>query len=317
MIQHEDSHDLFTRPEDDAPAPDAAPLLRHEIRLPSPDAGEGAIGGQLRAARTALGLGLAECAERLRLPVKVLERLEADDLGSPDQFVFMRGPLTSYARLLGVNAEACNRALRVAAPTTQPALTSVAKVSHARWLLQRYGTATTYIVLTAFIAVPLVLLGLRGGLDRPAARIVSLDQAPAASATRHGVTATPDATPFRASMAPFAAMGLSESSTAGDVPVAPAPIPAAVTGQHTLTISATQDCWFEITGADGSSVDSGLLHAGDSRTWHATGELHVTLGNADSVSVVRDGQPVALDGYRRANVARFDVFGTTEGNKNN
>lgn len=315
MIQ-EDSNDLFstTRPASQE-EPAAAPV--HEMRL-SRDDGTAAepVGARLRDARMAQGLRIAQCAEQLHLPIKVLERLEADDFGTPDHFVFLRGPLTSYARLLGLPVEACTPALRTAAPASQPALTSVARVSHSRWLLQRYGTATTYIVLTAFIAVPLVLLGLRGGLDRPPARIVSLDQAPAASAARAHVT--PDATPFRASMAPFGAIGLGDASesTATPVVATPAPVPAATTREHSLTLASSGDCWFEITGADGASVDSGLLHAGDTRTWQATAELHVTLGNADAVRVTRDGQPFALDAYKRANVARFDVFGPPAGGAN-
>lgn len=323
MSQHQASHDLFTPARDVPPgaAPEApASVPVHEMRLPGNGATLDALGDRLRAARKAQGLEVAECSKRLHLPVKVLERLEANDFGSPEHFVFLRGPLTSYARFLGLSPDACTQALRTVAPSQPPALTSVAKVSHARWLLQRYGTAMTYIVLTAFIAVPLIVLGLRGGLERPPARVVSLDQAPVvrAGASRKPVPtpdATPDATPFRASMAPFSAMGLGESGDAAVTPAAAvsAPAPAPIAGPHTLTLTATGDCWFEITNADGGSVASGLLHAGETRTWQASAELHVTLGNADAVRVSRDGQVFGLDAYKRANVARFDVFGSTTG----
>lgn len=316
MIHQENTPDLFPAPRTaslDAPTP--APV--HEMRLTheGPSAAADPIGARLRAARMAQGLALAECAERLHLPIKVLERLEAGDFGAPDHFVFLRGPLTSYAKLLDLPPDTCLQALRTAAPPSQPALTSVARVSHSRWLLQRYGTATTYIVLTAFIAVPLVLLGLRGGLDRPPARIVSLDQTPPASTASGHAASAPDAAPFRASMAPFAAMGLvaTGDATGGTVAATPTPVPAAAIDQHTLALTASGDCWFEITGADGGSVDSGLLHAGDTRTWHASGELHVTLGNADAVRATRDGQSFSLDAFKRANVARFDVFGPAAG----
>jgi cytoskeleton protein RodZ len=312
MIDREDSQDLFadTKPRDIAPPvqPDA-----------SPPAGEVPIGDRLRAAREARGLSVADCAHELRLPIRVLERLERNEFGESEHFVFLRGALSGYAKLLGLPPGCCDQTLRAVAPAEQPVLVSVTRTSPARWLLQRYGTAATYIVLTATIAVPLVLLGLRGGLERPAARIVSLDQAPAASvhsaqsgsATQpfRTATASPDATPLRASMTPFAAIGLSDTTGSTTMPVAPAPVPAAVTGnRHALTVAANADCWFEITDADGNKIDSGLLHAGDSRTWHATGKLHVTLGNADGVSVTRDGQSFALAPYRRANVARFEVF---------
>jgi cytoskeleton protein RodZ len=276
-------------------------------------------------------LTIPECAGALHLPIRVLERLESNDFGEPEHFVFLRGALQGYARHLGLPAGACDQALRTVAPIEQPSLVSVARTSPARWLLQRYGTAATYIVLTATIAVPLVLLGLRGGLERPSARIVSLDQAPAstphmaqatapssATASSDLSDASPDATPFRASMTPFAAIGLSDNGDAAQPPpVTPAPMPLAAAGQHALTLSASADCWFEITDADGNKVDSGMLHAGDNRTWHAAGPLHVTLGNAEGVSVTRVGLPLALDAYRHANVARFDVFAPPAGGGEN
>ena len=313
MIDREDSPDLFT----DSTVSDLN--ARSDKGALAEDA---STGERLRAAREAKGLSIGQCASELHLPVKVLERLEHNEFGPAEHFVFLRGALSGYARLLGLPPGSCDQTLRAVAPVEQPALVSVTRTSAARWLLQRYGTAATYIVLTATIAVPLVLLGLRGGLERPPTRIVSLDQAPAASFQPAQTTATPkspapsaaspDETPFRASMTPFAAIGLSDitGSDTARTPVAPAPVPPAVTaGRHALTIAANADCWFEITDANGDKVDSGLLHAGDSRTWHSAGMLHVILGNADGVRVTGDGRPLALAPYRRANVARFDVFG--------
>ncbi|MBS0382651.1 MAG: DUF4115 domain-containing protein [Proteobacteria bacterium] len=325
MIDRDDSPDLFAAMESakekaTEATPAAAPVAMDTASHPA------TLGSRLRKAREARGLDLADCAARLHLPIKVLQRLETDNYGEPEHFVFLRGALQGYARFLGLPAGSCDDALRRAAPVEQPALVSVARTSPARWLLQRYGTAATYIVLTATIAVPLVLLGLRGGLERPSARIVSLDQAPVAAAPHQATAKVPatssassaaqDETPFRASMTPFAAIGLGDGS-ADRVPLAPVPVPVAISGQHTLTVSASGDCWFEITDADGNKVDSGMLHAGDSRSWHSAGTLHVTLGNAEGVSVTRDGQPLPLDAYRHANVARFDVFGAKSGSGEN
>ena len=316
---------MFSEAEPKQPAPAAERETQHRLEV-SGDS----IGTRLRAAREARGLSVADCAHPLHLPIKVLERLEAEDFGAPEHFVFLRGALGSYACFLGLPPGSCNDVLRAVAPPEQPALISVARTSRTRWLLQRYGTAATYIILTATIAVPLVLLGLRGGLHRPTARIVSLDQ-PAASAAGptattvtvpHVATVTPavDDTPFRASMTPFSAIDLNDDSAsapaANTTPPATA-APAAPAGQHTLTLNASGDCWFEITDADGNKVDSGMLHAGDSRSWHSAGVLHVTLGNAGGVSVTRDGQPFALDSSQHANVAHFDVFGSSGASENN
>jgi cytoskeleton protein RodZ len=316
MTDHHEIEDLF--------APDE-PQKQKVAAVRDAEKSGDSIGASLRAAREARKLSLADCGRELRLPIKVLQRLESEDFGESEHFVFLRGALKSYAKFLGLPPGSCDDALRAVAPVEQPALVSVARTSRTRWLLQRYGTAATYIVLTATIAVPLVLLGLRGGLQRPAARIVSLDQ-PGSSAQTAAVSSTkprivvppPDATPFRASMTPFAAIGLNDDSQPVATVKAAIPPTSSTTasGQHTLTLAASADCWFEITNAGGDKIDSGMLHAGDSRTWHSAGPLHVTLGNADGVAVTRDGQAMALDAYRHANVARFDVFGSSSASEN-
>jgi cytoskeleton protein RodZ len=346
MIDHEDRPDLFAAPTSDEqgfpadPAAETHAAARggHASTAPDTaieaDAPSDSVGTRLRAAREAQGFTVAECAGKLHLPIKVLERLEADDFGEPEHFVYLRGALCGYARLLDLPPDTCNGALRAAAPVEQPALVSVARISPARWLLQRYGTAATYIVLTATIAVPLVLLGLRGGLERPSTRIVSLDQASALVAPHQqsqaapsksvsGNTVAPDTSPFRASMTPFVAIGLRDINPTvvqTSAPVAPVSVPtgtASQAGKHSLTVAASADCWFEITGADGGKIASGMLHAGDVRTWHADGALHVTLGNADGVTATEDGKPVDLDSFRHANVARLDLFGPATGGSEN
>jgi cytoskeleton protein RodZ len=293
-------------------------------RQAAPTSAVDELGARLRRAREAHGWTLADCAQALRLPAKTLERLEHGDFGDPEQFIFVRGALQGYARHLELPANVCDGALRGFAPAAPPPLVAVAETSSRRWLLQRYGTAATYIILTATIAVPLVWLGLRGGLERAPARIVSLEQAPTATAgaTSDKVAAAPAFTPtvakptfpevppLRASMTPFVAIGM--AGTGSDAAAEPAPAATPADG-HTLTVVATADCWFEITSADGSKLDSGMLHAGDTRTWHSTSLLHVTLGNAGGVNVTSDGKPLPLDAWQHANVARFDLYGPAAG----
>ena len=320
MTDHHEIEDLFAAAAPQGPKPAAEAMPGADV-----EAARASIGARLRAARESRGWSLADCGRALHLPVKVLQRLEADDFGASEHFVFLRGALKSYAMYLGLPAGSCEAALRGVAPIEQPALVAVARTSRTRWLLQRYGTAATYIVLTATIAVPLVLLGLRGGLQRPAAQIVSLDQPgiPVHNAAAVGPTkprtkvSSPDAAPFRASMTPFTAIDLNDQGPPVAAAVAaPSASSGAVSGRHSLTLAASADCWFDITDANGDKVDSGMLHAGDSRTWHSAGPLHVIVGNADAVSVTRDGQPLSLDAYRHANVARFDVFGSPDASEN-
>jgi len=274
----------------------------------------GDFGARLKAARETRGMDLQACGHALRLPARVLAKLEAGDFGKADDHVFTRGALQSYARLLGIPACEADAALRTAAPAEQPILIPTGSALRGNWI-QRYGAAATYIVLTATVAVPLVWLGLRGGLDNQLTRIAPLDNAPAVAAPAHVTQAsrTPakpeQEQPLLASMAPFPAMHLESSAPAQPAsPPKPAAVPATASTGHLLRLSARGDSWIEVTDARGRTLESGMLHAGETRSYRGIAPLSITLGNADAVDVQTDGKPLSLDAYRHANVARFKVF---------
>lgn len=101
-----------------------------------------------------------------------------------------------------------------------------------------------------------------------------------------------------ASMAPFPSMDNA----------APAAAPAAEstgTGGHSVSLNLSAASWVEVTGQDGSRIEYGLLPAGSNKTYHSDQPLDVRIGNASAAQLSIDGQSVALDGFRRANVARL------------
>ena len=63
------------------------------------------IGAMLRNAREAAGYSIADVAQRLRLSRHHIENLEAERFDLFPVSVFLRGYLTSYARLLGIDSE--------------------------------------------------------------------------------------------------------------------------------------------------------------------------------------------------------------------
>lgn len=327
MTTSEHNADLF--PSHDEPSASTSQEMRFhaedvtDASSPAADAAH-ELGSRLRAAREARGMDVQACGQKLRLPVRILERLEAGDFGKADDHVFTRGALQSYAKLLNVPVFAVDAALRAAAPSQLPALVPTGSALRGNWM-QRYGAAATYIVLTAFVAVPLVWLGLRGGLDNHLTRIAPLDQAPAVAS--HGrVTHTiktpapapgpEQQQPLMASMTPFSAMNLDAAGSSQNAasPQQAAAAPAANSAGHVLSLSAKGDSWFEVTDASGKTLESGMLHAGDTRSYHSAAPLDVTIGNADAVDVQGDGKPLSLDAYRHANVARFKVFAPGESN---
>ncbi|MGN2251851.1 helix-turn-helix domain-containing protein [Frateuria sp. GZRe12] len=283
------------------------------------------FGSRLRAAREARGLDIDACAHALKLPARVLRQLESNQREGIDYAVYMASYITKYARHLGVDEDAIQAEL-ASLKRAEPTLVATGGMSHSRYLLERYATAATYVVLTAVIVVPMVWLGVRGTLDRDLSHLAPLDATPvaqqdvpahvasnaqttvAAPARKADAAAPAEEQPLLASMAPFP--GLDSGSLAvakpKPAPAVPAPV-AAVPGGHSVSLALDEASWVEVVAADGSRLEYGLLPAGASKTWSSAQPLDVRIGNAGGAQVSIDGQPLPLDAYRRANVAHFRV----------
>lgn len=308
-----------------APAPLAADhdhaAASAEIRLAVTDDSPGvaALGARLEAVRRMRGLSLESCAQQLRLPTCVLRGIELRGIGADASPIYLRSQLHGYARLLGVPAVEVDAALALLAPR-EPPLVMTGNVSRLRLAFERYATAATYIVLTAVIAVPVVWLGLRGGLDRDLVHIEPLDapalaqgqpapQPPAHAVVRTaaGGTLTPAAgseRPLLASIAPFPAL----ESVSGAAPAAAASsAPPADGADHRLQISLSAPSWVEVIDADGQRLEYALLPAGTIRTYRSAQALQVRIGNAGAATVTLDGKSYPLDEHRHANVASFSI----------
>jgi len=312
-------------------------LLPHDEIL-KPTAQEGAprpsLGHRLRTAREGMNLSRAEAATKLRLPLRVLARLEDDDYQGMDEGVYLRGYLSSYARLVGVPVVVAESA--AAAHARVVPLVATGTISRSRYLIDRYSVSATYLILTGLIVVPAVWLATHGGLEQNLARTTSLDSPTSISVPPITQTATSDTTdaqqgsptdeqasptasdntatvaavdppkqeqmPVVASMTPFATQAPAATP-------APEQITSAKAGAHTLTLKLKADSWVEVVDANGTKLEYGILQAGTERNYSSDGILSVRLGNAEGAEVGIDGKAIDLAPFRRANVARLRVFG--------
>jgi len=295
----------------DAPQ-NAEPAFAADLR-------DSSFGALLCAAREARGLEIEACAHALKLPVRMLRRLECDDYQDIDSKVYLASYIGKYGHYLGVEPARVQAELdRI--KQTEPTLVATGGISHSRFLLDRYATAATYVVLTAVIVVPMVWMGVRGTLNRDLSHLAPLDAAPVAQVDAPNSTAN-DATrlpshvalpppvqeqPLLASMAAFPNL---DSSAASKKPSAATP-PAAVepaAGGHNLELNLTSASWVEVTDTAGVRLEYGLLPAGSHKVYQSDKPLDVRIGNASGASASIDGHPVGLDDFRHANVAHFSV----------
>ena len=307
----------------------AAPMdLRDHVEAP--------LGQRLAAAREQRGLTVADVAARLRLPLKLVERLERDDYAGISDGVFLRGYLSSYARLVGVPEEQAIRVVQTHARTAP--LIATGTISHTRYLLDRYSGSATYLVLTAIIVVPAVWLATHGGieqslvrttpLDPPAQHIVLADpatSAPSALSEAPGVapgagarpaTATPypgtqpdmnvqEQAPVVASMTPFPSVAPTVEPPAE---IHPAPAPVTGEGAHLIRLKLAEQSWVEIVAADGRRLEYGMLAAGSDHSYRSDAQVSVRIGNAQGAEVSVDGNAFDLGQYQRGNVAHFRLL---------
>jgi cytoskeleton protein RodZ len=299
------------------------------------EATQPSFGDRLRASRERHGLSLQDCAQALHLPIRLLEKLEADNYEGIDYTVYLKGYLKKYAAHVRLEESHVDAQLETLSPR-QPELVAPPSMPAWRLGIHRYSNAFVYIVLTAVIVVPLVWLGLNGVLKRDIARLAPLNATPVSAqstelADSSGSTVeTPASTaqaspgsrqsatkpqrteqkPLMASIAPFSAMESGKTAVNASTPVPPqqpakkTPVVAAAT--H-LALTLQQPSWVEITTAAGKHLEYALLPAGTHRVYDSGQALNVRIGNASGASVQVDGKPLALDRFRNANVAHFDI----------
>ncbi len=253
------------------------------------------IGERLRQTRIRAGLTPSEVGSQLKMPTYAIEALEREDwarIGAP---VFIRGQLRSYARLLGLPADAIVESLSMPADapvelvpqTYTPRMQRVAEQTKMRLV---------YVVLTAAIAVP-VWLATRSHLDS-AIDTVSLDADAPLALPQPGASS---------------AVRTSDGDTASAAQAAPLvasitpPMPQRAASNADLSVTFSGESWVRVSAPDGTVIEQALVQPGQQRVFKPGQLGKAVLGNAQVVSMQYRGQAIDLTPYIRANVLRFTV----------
>ncbi len=253
----------------------------------SPDNTHQAMAGcgeRLKQAREAAGLSIDDVAARLHMPARVVRSLEAEDwsrLGAP---VFVRGQVRSYSRLVGLTTAPMMAALDVG-PVEPSHLISRTHIPRAQWWAEQIGRRLVYIVLTLSLAVPAWVATRQHLAGNPN------DAAPLDVPAKTGMVEPVVPVARRTVMASMA-------------PVAPPPMEAP---GGEIVVRTHAETWVDAVGADGSTLEKGLLASGSERRFAAAQLQRLTIGNASAVEVQDQGRQVDLAPFTRTNVARFAV----------
>ena len=237
----------------------------------------GYIGEQLSTARRKLGLTTTQVAERLRMRKMFVEALEREEWATIGEFVYVRGFIKNYAKLLGLDAPALveqfssEYAPEVAAP--RPNLESLAGSGLSSVRLEGSAASRPWFpwvlgALTAFAGVLVIMVG------------ISLFGMFSSASTRQS-DATQTVSQTNTAALPQAPSGPTLSETSSDQQGRDSGV--------NLRLQLTQASWLSVT-VDGRRVVYETLPAGTVRDFHGIREITLRAGNAGGVVAKIDGK---------------------------
>lgn len=286
------------------------------------------LGERFRSIRESRGISREEMSRRLRVSPRVIQDIESDQWDRLGASVYVRGHLTSYAKILGVPTVVVSLALQSLEPPAPLALTVSAPASDSWW--SRYSSAATYVVLTLLLAIPIFTMVPKRGVNSPIPLVRSMEDNEVGPSIREPENVSP-LLPQPSSSTPLSAVDFvgpperASGSAALNPPLLPTqnsePLMASMTpignmaqkpelgaGAHRIELSFTEDSWLELVDSNGTKLAYGIARAGETRQHLVSTSVAMSIGNVGGVRLNVDGEAVDLQQFARLNVARLKLF---------
>lgn len=227
------------------------------------------IGSQLKAARERLGMTTAQAAQKLHMRAMFVDAIEREDWNTIGEPVYIRGFIRNYARLVGLDPEACADAFSASEFAESAAAETAAELERPVRRRFRYPW-----ILTGMSALAVFLVF----------KVVWTMTTPGAAG--HDEIHPPQASAMTAST------GASAQSALASGPNAAA---RSAQGGVDLRLELTQSCWLSVT-VDGKRVVYETLPAGTVKEFHGVRQITLRAGNAGGVVATIDGQQLGTLG---------------------
>lgn len=290
-------------------------------------------GQLLRQARLKANVHLAVLSVTLKVPVRQLEALEADELDMSKGPAFYRGLASSVCRHLHVEPAPVLALLPQASTRLKPVsqhFQSTAKVQSLRIGRSSKGAMVSSKVMWSAMLM-LLLTGALIWLPGPA-QWIWLDDVkslladdvvsqelqetvPASVPLETSVPLLNDNAAMRADGLPAGSVDInsvtsppSSAPAASASPVVPeAATPSRAGAPNEWVFTATGDSWIEMRNPQKTVVWSGVVKAGEITRIQSPLPVSVVVGRAQLVSATFRGQPFDLKPHTQVTVARFEV----------
>jgi cytoskeleton protein RodZ len=221
------------------------------------------IGETLRSAREALGASVEEAAWRTRIRPEYLRALEDERFDACGHLAHARAHLHSYARFLGLDANALVRDYSEQIEHAEPS--SIDKL-HERVKEEKSPPKPNWLIAAVVAAIVLIAASLTGIVRGPGPHVRAAAE----------------------SLPSLPALTQPSPTTAAVVPAAPA-------HAVTVVVVAHGRSWVRVL-ADDTLVFEGVLAPGASKTFTANEAVDLTVGNAGMVRVILNGRDLGPPG---------------------
>ena len=273
------------------------------------------IGETLRRERMKRNLELGQIAQELKISLRFLEAIEAEQFDKLPGGVFTRSFIVQYARLLGLDEERiAGELLRtldpppevaefVEAPRPADSAIHVPRVEEWEGVgKSRFRWSSSLSAAALVVAVMLVCSGLYAWWQHTR-RLAPAHESPPVAAVQPAPSPAPVEQPaLPADRPPTVPTGTQPPSgtpvptPSAEQPKPPAmpqpPVPASNSDAPVrVELTADEPVWI-LVRSDGKYFFSGTLGAKESRTFEATSTVLVRLGNAGGVTMTLNGNPV-------------------------
>lgn len=229
------------------------------------------IGADLAEARRQAGLTITEVSQRTRIRESIVRAIEQGDFSACGGDFYTRGHIRSIAAAVGLDPAPLIR--EYDETHEPPGSISAAEVFEPSKPIRiaeprSFGLGKVMIValvaIIGFASYHLVISGSHHTNNASSGFASAADRATASASP------TPSPSP------------------------SPSPAHAATPARAVMSISATEDCWVEITRSNGSVVYNGTIQAGSSKRWTERRTVYVQLGNPAGIVMRVNGKRTSL-----------------------
>lgn len=273
---------------------------------PIPSVARESLGVKLSRAREAQNMSVADVAHTLRLSVRQIEAIEADDHDRLPGRTFVRGFVRNYARLVNLDPD---NMLAEYFPILHQAETQHIQVPSQRISFSEHHRKPWLKWLAiGFVVVALISWGVLVWLGPESAKPVAAAKtaAPAMPAFSgempvQSTAATPEIVVPAQSDAQAAAPQQEKVVT----PTVSAPLPAVAQAHVLLNFSGPS--WVEVRDKSGKKIHSQNNAAGTQQTIEGEPPLSLIIGSAPNVKLTYKGHLVDLNAFTKTDVARLTL----------